>query len=36
MMPKSAQRFSDDIMLQLIEIDHVQELGLIPSKLIVI
>jgi len=36
MMPKSAPRFSDDIMLQLIEIDHVHEFGLIQSKLIVI
>jgi hypothetical protein len=36
MMPKSAKRFSDDIMLQPIEIDHVHDFGSTRSKIIVI
>jgi hypothetical protein len=36
MMPKNAQRFSGDIMLQHIEIDHGHEFGSVRSKLIVI
>jgi hypothetical protein len=36
MMPKSVKRFSDDIMLQLKEIDHVHDFGPIGSKVIVI
>jgi hypothetical protein len=36
MMPKSAKRFSDDIMPQLIENDHVHGFGSIRSKIIVI
>jgi hypothetical protein len=36
MMPESVQRFSDDIMLQLIGIDHVLCLWKIPLKGIVI
>jgi hypothetical protein len=35
MMPKSVKRFSDDIMLQLKEIDH-DDFGPIGSKVIVI
>jgi hypothetical protein len=36
MMPKSAKRFSDDIMLQTIERDHVHDFGSTRSKIIVI
>jgi hypothetical protein len=36
MMPKSAKRFSGDIMLQLIENDHVHDFGSNRSKIIVI
>ncbi len=34
MMPKSVKRFSDDIMLQCISIDHVYDFGSIRSKVI--
>jgi len=33
MMPKSAKRFSDNIMLQFIGIDHVHDFGSIRSKI---
>jgi len=36
MMPKSAKRLSDNIMLQIIRIDHVYDFGLIQPKIIVI
>jgi hypothetical protein len=36
MMPKSAKRFSDNIMLQTIRNDHVYDLGSVRSKIIVI
>jgi hypothetical protein len=36
MMPKSAKRFSDDIMLSLIRIDHVHDFGSIRSRIVVI
>jgi len=36
MMPKSAERFSDNIMLQTIKIDHGHDFGSIRSKIIVI
>jgi hypothetical protein len=35
-MPKSAKRFSDNIMLQLIRIDHVYDFESFRSKIIVI
>src|SRR5258708_4723853 len=36
MMPKSAKRFSDNIMLRGMRIDHVHDFGSIRSKIIVI
>ncbi len=36
MVPKSAQRFSGDTMLQVIENDHVHDFGSVRSKIIVI
>ena len=36
MMPKSAKRFSDNIMLKTIRIDHVCDFGSVRSKIIVI
>jgi hypothetical protein len=36
MMPKSAKRFSDNIMLQAIRIDHDHDFGSIRSKIVVI
>jgi len=36
MMPKSAKRFSDDIMLRMIRIDRVRDFGSIRSEIIVI
>jgi hypothetical protein len=36
MMPKSAKRFSDDIMRQLTRNDHVRDFGSARSEIIVI
>jgi hypothetical protein len=36
MMPKSAKRFPDDIMLQFVRIDHAYGLGSVRSKIVVI